>query len=1052
MRQNLSSLVATLIAMGGLACQAQSYSNAVMALNPVAYWPLNETTQPPAAYVATNYGTLGALGTAYYDNPYAEGATTPSTPFTGPVPGATSDGDAATAFPGGNATAYMLIPHASPKLTVGSTPFSVEVWVQPGGGDPNDPTGTSYASTEWTSIIKEGCGGLGFGDSFDTSGDGAGWDIDLAGIYSLGTPVGWYEPGPTGQPTQFLTNAAWVVDFFPGNNGDTPSMEFYVPMSEPTAQWFHLVLVYDGTNASFYTNGVLAATTLPNLPQSTNDYWGPNQPPMTTPTGAYAFTPNKGVSFAPDTINPIILGNLCENYNFYNQGYPASNYVGYNSQYYLGDMDEVAIYTNVLSGTTVAKHYSDATAGNTTLYTNDVLSASPIVYLRLDEPAYTEPTPSTFPVATNYGSFGSAGDGLYQPGTIPGAAGPAVDGFGAESYAVQINGLDAGVDAGGGSLYGTALDPQGTPPFSLTYWFRGNPADCYPRFQSTIGRGDNSWRSSFDNGGLVRWNPGAGPELASAQNYDDGAWHMFAGVTDGTNDYLYIDGVLSASGSGVGSDEGQIFDVLIGGAPDYLASQLNGGVHERYFAGELTEAAFFTNALTASTIQALYYAADLGPSFTQEPPASAVIVQGATGTLAVTVSGTPPLTYNWYWNSSEITDGGVYSGAGSNILTITGAQSSDAGSYTVVVTNNYGAVTSSVEVLTIATKPVIVTQPSPSSTTLYDGNEVTFTVAASGATPLYYQWYEGATAISGATSDAYTATAREGTNTYSVIVSNNLGTQPSGSVTVIGEPFVAPATGFAVNYNCEENGAYKGLGVYPDAPANTNWNVFPAPPGGTTGDAVASSGVSTLVTYSMNYGFDNGVNNVGYQGSPCFLVEAEAGINSGSPGIGTSSNPEGAFAFHDVPPGVYTLYVYSANYDGNRGSIISVGTANGGQADGGTNATVNVQSDHTCDTMVEGDNYVYFHDVVPDPTGTISGTYVPNPAGQLTGEGQIDGVQLVMDIANVQHAAGGNVTLTWTGGSLQSAPTVTGPWTTVNGASPLNVSTLGTQQQYFRVY
>src|ERR1700753_1217755 len=45
---------------------AQTYSNAVMALNPVAYWPLTETTQPPfGAYIATNIGTVGTAGNGF---------------------------------------------------------------------------------------------------------------------------------------------------------------------------------------------------------------------------------------------------------------------------------------------------------------------------------------------------------------------------------------------------------------------------------------------------------------------------------------------------------------------------------------------------------------------------------------------------------------------------------------------------------------------------------------------------------------------------------------------------------------------------------------------------------------------------------------------------------------------------------------------------------------------------------------------------------------------------------------------------------------------------
>src|SRR6185369_7331372 len=38
------------------------FSNTVMSFNPVAYWQVNETNQPPPVALATNLGTLGATG------------------------------------------------------------------------------------------------------------------------------------------------------------------------------------------------------------------------------------------------------------------------------------------------------------------------------------------------------------------------------------------------------------------------------------------------------------------------------------------------------------------------------------------------------------------------------------------------------------------------------------------------------------------------------------------------------------------------------------------------------------------------------------------------------------------------------------------------------------------------------------------------------------------------------------------------------------------------------------------------------------------------------
>src|SRR5690242_3391808 len=84
-----------------LPAHAQSYSNAVVALNPVAYWPLNETAQPPfGAYIATNIGTAGAAGNGYYQTwfqPLSTGTNVIyyQTNNIQHIPGAIGDGDAA---------------------------------------------------------------------------------------------------------------------------------------------------------------------------------------------------------------------------------------------------------------------------------------------------------------------------------------------------------------------------------------------------------------------------------------------------------------------------------------------------------------------------------------------------------------------------------------------------------------------------------------------------------------------------------------------------------------------------------------------------------------------------------------------------------------------------------------------------------------------------------------------------------------------------------------------------------------------------------------------
>jgi len=865
---NLTSYV--IVVLAPMLSARADYSNAVVSLKPAAYWPLNETTQPPAIYMATNSGSVGAVGNAYYNNVYHRSGTnyTLTSYFTGPTAGVTSDGNKAAFFNGGtnnnDNAGFMEIPDIDHAVETPGA-FTAELWVKPGGGDPNDPTGTSFSSTIWTSLLGKGGGGYAYNVSGDSSGNQYGWNIELAGIYSLGYPVGWYENG-----TAFWhTNAMWVVDFYGGPGSASPSLEFDVPMFEPTPQWFHLVLTYDGVNASFYTNGVLAATTVQGLPQSTNSMIVAGQAPLTSGDGSYQFVNG----YAPDTVNPVVIGNINPNSSFSNDGYPNAigGTIGFNCQNFNGAVDEVAIYTNAFSSAAVLKHYQDATAGNTTLYKSDVLASNPIVYLRMDEPAsvFVEPPPnfSTFPVAKNYGSI-SGVTGLYQSGVTPGTPGPQLAGFGAYTNAVQFNGFDAAVDVGSGGLSKTFLDPSNSQPFSVTYWFRANPADCYARFQTIIGRGDAGWRSSIDGSGFLRWNPGNGPEIQTPVSYNDGNWHQVVGVSDGSKAYLYVDGQLSISGAGVGSLGGTLLDLFIGGAPDYTSS-----TPSRDFAGAVTHVAFFTNALSAAQVAILYDSAvQLAPVDVQDPQ-NAVANLGESASFTVAVSG-QPVVYQWFHGSTPLTDAaGSISGSTTASLVLTNLSLGSAGNYYAVVTNNYGAVTSLVATLTVLSTVTVAADISPSSAILFAGGHATFSITAAGASPISYQWYSNSVLVASATNASFLLSNVQAAASVYCLASNRFGTATSSTASV---SVITPATSYPTTIIAANPVGFWRLNE-PDNPSGDNgviaydyWggnngiytNVMLGQAGYNPGDPAETAPVFGALSFSncMVYGISTNVN------------------------------------------------------------------------------------------------------------------------------------------------------------------------------------------------
>lgn len=156
------------------------------------------------------------------------------------------------------------------------------------------------------------------------------------------------------------------------------------------------------------------------------------------------------------------------------------------------------------------------------------------------------------------------------------------------------------------------------------------------------------------------------------------------------------------------------------------------------------------------------------------PPTNQTAQVGANVAFTATATGTSPLTYSWKFGSALI------AGATTSSLQLSNVQLTNAGTYSVTVTNSAGSATASAT-LTVSAPP---TPPSittaPQSLTVTNGGSATFSVVAAGTAPLSYQWLKDNTAVAGATSSGYTVSGAT-TNSaggYSVVVTNS-----SGSVT-----------------------------------------------------------------------------------------------------------------------------------------------------------------------------------------------------------------------------------------------------------------------------
>ena len=154
------------------------------------------------------------------------------------------------------------------------------------------------------------------------------------------------------------------------------------------------------------------------------------------------------------------------------------------------------------------------------------------------------------------------------------------------------------------------------------------------------------------------------------------------------------------------------------------------GINHEFFKGLMDEVRIYNRALSEAEVAALYELEKLQPAVVPTisvQPIGATVIAGSSTSFSVTATGTWPITYQWKHNGQDL-DGQLIAGAATSNLLLENVDASDAGSYTVVVSNEAGSVTSDAAVLTVdANTPL---------TYLVEGNSVTVTdcdESASGA-------------------------------------------------------------------------------------------------------------------------------------------------------------------------------------------------------------------------------------------------------------------------------------------------------------------------------
>ncbi len=168
-------------------------------------------------------------------------------------------------------------------------------------------------------------------------------------------------------------------------------------------------------------------------------------------------------------------------------------------------------------------------------------------------------------------------------------------------------------------------------------------------------------------------------------------------------------------------------------------------------------------------------------------PTNLLVLAGTNVAFCVTITGTPPFSYQWQFNGASVFN------ATDAVYAIPSAAPYNAGDYSVLVSNPAGSVTSSNAALAVVL--------SPTSQTKYAGTIATFTVTAIGPLSFCYQWQKDGTnltsggKISGATNSTLTISDVSDADAanYGAVVTTAYGSVTSSiaTLTVNDSPFIA---------------------------------------------------------------------------------------------------------------------------------------------------------------------------------------------------------------------------------------------------------------------